>query len=395
MSTTGTVTRELLAEMVATTELLASRETLGAILDGLASYALRVAHADYAAISTFGDDGKLVRFIYAGISDENAQRLGVPPVGKGLLGELAHHDKPIRLADLTEHPASSGWPDGHPDMAAFLGVPMRVAGRTIGSFYLTRARGKPPFTEDDELAAVMLSLQAAVSVAAASAHERSDRTSLLEERGRIAHDLHDGTIQSLYGLGLGFGALSARDDFPEEATAAMREAVTRINELIGDIRGYITMLEAASPAAPPELSRDLAFVVRTIVPAGIDTVLNTTAAALQELTPRESEDLLYIAREALSNAIRHGEPTRVAIDLRQTAASTALTVQDNGIGFDAEAVRTGLGTVTMRTRAERLNAQLSIVGIPGMGTTVRVAIPRKRANQEPESGADHPTGRRS
>ena len=265
-------------------------------------------------------------------------------------------------------------------MAAFLGVPMRVSGRTIGSFYLTRSRGKPPFTPDDELAAVMLSLQAAVSVASASAYERSGRTFLLEERGRIAHDLHDGTIQSLYGLGLEFGALSVREDFPHEARAAMTDAVARINELIGDIRAYITMLEAETPPTPPELSRDLAFAVRSIVPAGVDTVLNMTAAALQELTPRESEDLLYIAREALSNAVRHGEPTRVAIDLRQTKHVTALTIQDNGIGFDPESVRTGLGTVTMRTRATRLGAQLSIVGIPGMGATVRVAIPRKNGD---------------
>ena len=379
MAASRSVTTALLAEMVATSELLASRETLGAILDGLATRALRVAHADYAAISTFGDDGKLLRFIYAGMPEEAARKLGVPPIGRGLLGELAHHDKPIRLADLTTHPSSCGWPEGHPDMAAFLGVPMRVAGRTIGSFYLTRARGKPAFTADDELAAVLLSLQAAVSVAAASAHERSGRTFLLEERGRIAHDLHDGTIQSLYGLGLEFGALSIRADFPQEARDAMSDAVTRINELIGDIRTYITMLEAATPTTPPELSRDLAYAVRGIVPAGVDSVLNTTAAALQELTPRESEDLLYIAREALSNAIRHGEPTRVAIDLRQTPDATALTVQDNGIGFDPEHVRTGLGTVTMRTRAVRLGADLSIVGIPGMGTTVRVAIPRKKA----------------
>ena len=65
------------------------------------------------------------------------------------------------------------------------------------------------------------------------------------------------------------------------------------------------------------------------------------------------------------------------MDLRQTADATSLTVQDNGVGFDQANVRSGLGTVTMRTRAERLNAELTILGIPGMGTTVRVSLPRR------------------
>ncbi|HXU25500.1 MAG TPA: ATP-binding protein, partial [Tepidiformaceae bacterium] len=109
----------------------------------------------------------------------------------------------------------------------------------------------------------------------------------------------------------------------------------------------------------------------------IDTVTNITAAALQELSARDSEDLLYIAREALSNAVRHGAPTKVAVDLRQTAEITSLVIQDNGLGFDQANGRKGLGTVTMNTRAERLDADLSILSIPGMGTTVRVAIRRR------------------
>jgi len=106
--------------------------------------------------------------------------------------------------------------------------------------------------------------------------------------------------------------------------------------------------------------------------------VNITAAALQELSARESEDLLYIAREALSNAVRHGSASKIAIDLRQSPYVTALTIQDNGVGFDSENVRSGLGTVTMRTRAERLGGTITVLGIPGMGTTVRVEIPRRK-----------------
>jgi signal transduction histidine kinase len=118
--------------------------------------------------------------------------------------------------------------------------------------------------------------------------------------------------------------------------------------------------------------------VRQLVPANITTVINVTAAALQELSARASEDLLYVAREGLSNAVRHGAPTKIAVDLRQDDSETSLTIQDNGVGYDPAQVRPGLGTTSMRNRAEWLGADLTVLGIPGMGATIRVAFPRNR-----------------
>ncbi len=368
--------------MAITSELLAGSADLNEILQRLAQRAREITRADYAAISTFDDAGILTRFIYTGISDDAARRLGDPPKGRGLLGELAKCERPLRLSHLQTHDASSGWPAGHPDMDAFLGAPIRAGGRTIGSLYMTRTRGQEPFTEADEAAAAVLSLQAAVSLASGLARERSNRLFLLEERARIAHDLHDGTIQTLYALGLECDSLANRQDFPNEAREALASVVTRLNELIGDIRGYITMLEAATTSAEPELTRDLAFIIRQIVPPSIATVVNISAAALQQFSLRETEDLLYIAREGLSNAMRHGAPSKIAVDLRQSQDATVLTVQDNGVGFDQATVRKGLGSVTMRTRADRLGAELTVIGIPGMGTTVRVSIPQALGGEE-------------
>ena len=118
-------------------------------------------------------------------------------------------------------------------------------------------------------------------------------------------------------------------------------------------------------------------MVRQVVPAGSIRWVNLSAPSLHEVSARDAEDILYLAREALSNAVRHGQPTKVGVDLRQTTDVIALTIQDNGAGFDQSQARQGFGTVTMRTRAERMGAELTILGIPGMGTTVRVAIPRR------------------
>jgi signal transduction histidine kinase len=372
-----------LAEMAITSELLVGSEDLSDTLTRLAARARAVTRSDFAAISTFDDEGVLTRFIYTGMSEEQARKLGDPPRGRGLLGHLGSLDRPLRLDNLQADPGYTGWPAGHPDMRAFLGVPIRATGRTIGSLYMTRLHGNEPFTEVDEAAAAVLSLQAAVSLASGLARERTGRVSLLEERERIAHDLHDGTIQTLYAIGLECDALSNREDFPGEAREALSSAVSRINDLISDMRGYISVLESRAPSMEPELTRDLAFVIRTIVPPAIATVVNISAAALQELSIREAEDLIYIAREALSNSIRHGAPTKVAVDLRQNVEATVLTIQDNGIGFDQATIRRGLGRITMQTRADRLGAELTWIGIPGMGATVRVSIPRP-----PETGED-------
>jgi len=374
-----------LAEMAITSELLAGSEELSEILTRLAGRAREVTSADFAAISTFDENGVLTRFIYTGMSEDQARKLGDPPRGRGLLGHLSSIDRPLRLDDLQKDPGYTGWPDGHPDMCAFIGVPIRAGGRTIGSLYMTRVRENEPFNEADEASAAVLSLQAAVSLSAGLARERTGRISLLEERERIAHDLHDGTIQTLYAIGLECDALSHREDFPQEARDAFSGAVARVNDLISDMRGYISVLEARSPSEEPELTRDLAFIIRSIVPPTIDSVVNISAAALQEFSIREAEDLLFIAREALSNAVRHGAPTKVAVDLRQTQDATVLIIQDNGIGFDQATIRRGLGRITMQTRADRLGGELTLIGIPGMGATVRVAIPR---NPPPEEEDD-------
>ncbi len=378
MADEPSATASRLEQMSVTSETLAGLSDLNEILQRLAVRARDLTSADYAAITTFDEEGGIGRFVFTGIDDAPARRLGTPHAGRGLLGELARSERPVLLANVRDHPAFSGWPEGHPEMASFLGVPIRAGGRAIGSIYLTRTELGRPFTEVDQLAVATLALQAAVSVATALAQDRSGRLFLFEERERIAHDLHDGTIQALYALGLELDALRGRPDITAEARISLALGVSRINELIGDIRTYITMLEAEAPAAQPELGRDLAFVVRQIVPIGTDAVVNITAAALQELSTRESEDLLYIAREALSNAVRHGSASKIAIDLRQSPYVTALTIQDNGVGFDSENVRSGLGTVTMRTRAERLGGTITVLGIPGMGTTVRVEIPRRK-----------------
>lgn len=339
--------------MEATSDALAGVEDLSEILWRLAVRARELVQAlvqaEYAAVSTFDDTGVLTRFVYAGIDDALARKLGTPPVGRGLLGDLARRERPLRIDDLQGGKGFTGFPGEHPDMCAFLGVPIRAVGQTIGSLYMTRTRGAALFTEAEEAAAALMALQIAAIVSTAMVRQTQGRVARLQERSQIARDLHDGTIQSLYAMGLEADA-RIQSSTSEETREALGDVVSRVNALISNTRSYIKMLEAENPPSSPELIPDLSFVIRQLVPAGTDVVTNINAPAVHELSSRDVEDLVYIAREALSNAVRHGHPTKVAIDLRQTAEETVLTIQDNGVGFDVEHVTANMGTTTLRTR---------------------------------------------
>lgn len=365
-----------LAEMSVTSDILVGTEGLTQVLQMLAARALELTSADYAALAAFDDDGVLERFAYAGIDEATARRIGPPPRGRGLLSAPLDQSAPIRCDAVADDPRFTGFPPYHPPIGPFLGVPIHAGGRTIGSISVGRSPDGEPFSADNEDSARFLALQAATAVSLAVARERSSRIALLEERASIANDLHDGTIQALYALGLEIDAQLRQPDTPTLLKERLARGIDRINEVIADIRQYISMLEAHGASSLPDLAHDLPFTLRQLVPPGIDTVLNISAAALLEVNSRQAEDLLYIAREAISNAVRHSGGTRIAVDLRQSDDEVALTLQDNGTGYEPATARVGLGTVSMRTRAERLGADLRVVSIPGMGTMVRVSIPR-------------------
>ena len=133
--------------------------------------------APYGALAVRDPDGMLVSFVHEGINADEVQRIGHLPVGKGVLS-LSILDTPaLRLEDLTMHPAAVGFPEHHPPMRAFLGVPITIRGKIFGNLYLTHDEPGRPFSESDEVAARALALAAAVAIDNAQLFER-ERTSV-------------------------------------------------------------------------------------------------------------------------------------------------------------------------------------------------------------------------
>ncbi len=137
--------------------------------------AVGLVDATYGALGVIGEGKRLAEFIPVGLTQDEIARIHHWPEGRGLLGLLIDDPRPLRLADMAAHPESSGFPDGHPPMRGFLGVPVRVRDEVFGNLYLTDKRGGGEFTEDDEAVLVALGAAAGVAVENARLYEAARR----------------------------------------------------------------------------------------------------------------------------------------------------------------------------------------------------------------------------
>ncbi|WP_374693761.1 MULTISPECIES: sensor histidine kinase [unclassified Streptomyces] len=167
-------------------------------LRGIVEAAATLVDAEYGALGVISPDGRrLSAFHTVGVSDEEIARIGPFPEGHGILGELIRHPEPLRLAKLSDHAASYGFPAHHPPMNTFLGVPIRVRDHVFGNLYLTEKRDGREFDEDDESVLATLAVAAGVAIDNARMYERSRlRERWLEVNAEIMHTLMSGADQS-------------------------------------------------------------------------------------------------------------------------------------------------------------------------------------------------------
>ncbi len=333
--------------------------------------------ANYAALGIVDDQRHIERFITSGISLEQRARLGPLPEGHGLLGLIITEGRSLRVPDIGSHPASSGFPPAHPPMRSLLGVPVRIKGRIIGNFYLTDKEAAAEFSDDDQRLIELFALHAGIAIENARLHETVGRLAVIEERDRIGKDLHDGIIQSMYGVSLSLEDLpDIMADDPSEARARVDRSIDALNDTIRDLRGFIFGLR-------PELV-DRTDLVGLLVALTEQLHQNSLVEVSLELPERLDEppahvraELLQIAREALSNVARHAEATEATVRLAADQPDLQLEIRDNGRGFDPSATsREGhFGLANMHARAAALGGALVVESTPGGGTHIIVRIP--------------------
>jgi signal transduction histidine kinase len=337
--------------------------TIGAAVD--------LTGARYGALGVANEHGRLVAFHHKGLTANEASLIGAEPSGRGVLGDISSHGVSVRTDDIVSHAAYTGIPDHHPEMSSFLGVPVTAGGKTFGNLYVTNR--DEPFDEDDEVVMASLAVAAGAGInAIRMSHELRDRA-LVEDRARIARDVHDSIIQSLFAVGLGLQSQALKSDDPE-VQASLYASSSAVDAAIGDLRQLIHDLHE-DVATRASLSEEVdALVMRLSSPyeVPVDVAFHGNAPALgDELL----DDVLQIVREATSNALRHAGATSVRVAIVVDERSMYLTISDDGEGFDVPATNDGLGLANMRTRAKRAGGELDIVSHDGSGTSVEARIP--------------------
>ena len=200
----------------------------------------------------------------------------------------------------------------------------------------------------------------------------------LEEKIRLGRDLHDGLIQSLYALGLNLESIRPLlPTDPAEADLRLSRCTSDINAAIRDVRAHITgltldRLQSAGFAGALEASLAELRAGRSVT---FDIKIDEDAALL--LAPAHRTETLQIAREAVSNALRHGGASLINVRVHQNETAVCLLVQDNGTGFDAalRPAASGHGLANMRARAERMGATLRLTSESGQGARLVLTVP--------------------
>src|SRR5215204_4336210 len=237
-----------LAAMGDAVRAIAAERSMEPVLQGIVNASRELAGARYAALGIPDGEGNFAQFITAGMSEEMIAAMGPLPRTHGLLGAMLDADRPYRTEDIRQDPRFRGWwPSAHPQMGSFLGVPIRSPDGVLGALYLTDKDAGSEFSEDDERLIEMLAAHASIAIENARLYERGRELTFVQERTRLARDLHDSVVQKLFGVVLvaqSAATLLERD--PRGAHGQVQKLQEQAQDAIQELRSLIFQLRPAA-----------------------------------------------------------------------------------------------------------------------------------------------------
>ena len=350
---------------------------LPSMLQRIVQSAVELVDATYGALGVLDDTHtRLAQFITVGIDDAGRRAIGNPPEGHGILGLLIVDAKPLRLPDLTEHPDSYGFPPNHPPMRSFLGVPIRLRDQVFGNLYLTDKHSAEVFSDVDEELVVGLAAAAGVAIDNARLHTRLHELGLVEDRERIARDLHDTVIQRLFATGMSLqGSLRLVRNDPGAAIGRIEAAVDDLDVTVKQIRTAIFGLEQSRTHPDGLRARILAAIRHATGLLGFEPKALLDGPLDTGVDERVADEVVATLREALSNVARHAKASRVDVEV-VAGGDVCLRVVDDGVGPpDADAPR-GNGLANMAARATKLGGSFALRPGHPSGTILEWSVPK-------------------
>jgi signal transduction histidine kinase len=362
----------------------AVRETTGAILEGadrdgvlrlVARSARELVNADLATIVTPGAVGEDMRITVAeGLHAGDLEGMRVP--SSSLSGEVIRTGVTLVVDDAVSDPRSYQPMVGSAEMGPGIFVPLSVRSVAFGTLAVANQAGGRPFRADEVRIVESFADQAALGLEYIRAQRELHRLSLLEDRERIARDLHDGVIQALFAVGLslqGTAAIVVENRVGER----LQDAVNEIDRVIGDLRSYIFGLRPQVLSADRGIGDALDQIAHEFqATSGVTTVVELDES-LEGPLAANAVDLVQLSREALSNVGRHAAAQTCRVSLRRQGDTALLEIDDDGAGFDVAAAgaRGGMGLGNLRSRAASIGGAVDITSVAGEGTTVRISLP--------------------
>jgi signal transduction histidine kinase len=344
------------------------------VLELVAGRARELVSADLAIVAVPADEpGSLVIVVADGDRADDLRGL-VFPVNESVSGEVIASLEPVMLEDASRDRRAYQPMVKAGEMGPSMFVPLIVRGSALGTIAVSNRVEGQQFGTDDLALVQTFAAQAAVAIEYGRAQRELQRLVVVEDRERIAKELHDGIIQSLFAVGMGMQATATMSRDPE-LQHRIEGAVEEMDRVIRDLRNYIFGLRPGILA-----DRQLDQAMRGLAEdfqekTGVVAVVDVDPRVASELASRAG-DLVQVVREALSNVGRHANAATCRVTLRVGNGGALLEIDDDGSGFDIDSTGgTGQGLRNLRGRAEALGGDLVIQSAPDHGTTVRLAIP--------------------
>jgi PAS domain S-box-containing protein len=349
--------------------ILEGEEDLDALLHLVTQRARALVGASLASIAMPHPEDPSILRIQAADGDRAPDILGQSfPVKGSISGEVMRSRHPLIIPDVSSDPRAVQPVVALGNVGPALFVPLGASG--IGTLALGNMPGERTFGVEDLALLEVFAAQTAVAIEYARVQQELKRLAVVEDRERIAKELHDGVIQALFAVGMGLQAAESLGDV-DSIRGRVAAAVGDIDRVIRDLRNYIFGL-GPELVADRQLGRALTDLAKEFGDAAVAVRVDPDAAAD---VSGKAADVVQIAREALSNAVRHADAHTVELRLARGGSGVVLSVTDDGKGFDPAEPSAGLGLGNLRERTTRLGGTLAIDSLPGKGTAVSVTIP--------------------